>query len=277
MTAMDLHYTGQRNGKIAVIAGSGLEGIGDSFQVNDTTVFDEIDGLGACTVTGHAGKVLVCESGAREFFLVLGRRHVYEGGRYGMGWLIQWLARRGAGGLVVVSAAGGLRKSYPPGELVSVDGIIDLQNFPLLQRETWPVPRPQKDTGRVELAAAERGLGCPHAAPSPGLTAAVREAAVLAGVPLGRGTLACCAGPAYETPAEVVYLKRVGADLATMSSAPEVLFACRTGLEVAVIGAVTNYATRIGTAPVEHAGVLEKAGAMCEPLSRIIAELIEIG
>ena len=267
---------GPLRGRTAVIAGSGLEGIGDRFEINDTVAFDDIDGLGACTVAGHAGRVLCCRSGQKEFFLVLGRRHVYEGGRYGMGRLIRWLAGRGAADLVVVSAAGALNKSFPPGVLVSVNGIIDLQNFPMLQSSVWaargPAENPVQNTAS---AAAERGVGRPHTVPSPRLTAAVRRAAETAGVPMGRGTLACCTGPAYETPAEVIYLRRLGADLATMSSAPEVYFARRAGLEVAVVGAVTNYATGIGAGAVEHAGVLENAAVMCEPLARIVANLIE--
>lgn len=262
---------------LAVIAGSGLEGLGERFHVRRSVAFEDVDGLGACTVAGHQGRVLSCRLGDEHFFLVVGRRHVYEGGSYGMGRLVQWLAARGATGLLVLSAAGALKKAFPPGELVSVDGMFDLQNFPRLQNEFWAPPIPGVPGGRpLNPAVLERGAGGYRTETSPTLTAAVRTAAARAGIPLRRGILACCAGPAYETPAEVRYLTRLGADLATMSSAPEVLFARRSGLEVAVVAVVTNYGVGIGTTGVAHADVLEKAAAMAEPVARLITNLIDL-
>lgn len=267
--------------KIAVVAGSGLGGIGEFFRTESTVLFKDIKGVGKCTVGGHRGEVHFCRVGlqdgrgtkAKEFVLVLGRRHVYEGGSYGMGYLISWLAGAGVTDLVVISAAGGLKKVFPPGQLVSVCDIIDLQNFQRLQRTAAPGFNKPEDPGHQ--VARERGMPDNRHGLSRRLTAAVESAAKEAGRPLKRGTLACCSGPSYETPSEVRFLLELGADLATMSSAPEVVFGGLAGMEVAVIGAVTNPGTGVGLERLDHSGIIDTASGMTGDLSRVIMQLIK--
>jgi purine-nucleoside phosphorylase len=108
----------------------------------------------------------------------------------------------------------------------------------------------------------------------PGLCKKVEAAAKRAGVTLRRGTIVCAAGPTYETPAEVRWLQELGADLATMSAAPEVDCAARLGLRSAVIAAVTNPATGISHSVPGHDEVVEQAGRVAAVLGRIIKQLI---
>lgn len=320
---------------LAIIAGSGLEELGERlrnrFRFYETVAFEEIDGVGACTVAGHRGEVhlgfipggsgsdrgsipgegspagggpdrpeeraAAVEGrdgfGNRPVALVLGRRHVYEGGAMGMAPLMRWLDRRGIGDVVAVSAAGSVRETYGPGELVVIKDFIDLQD-----RDR---PRPGRRAGRSWASGHAGGrrsghtmreLDPPDGEQSPALERAagavrprlalrlvqkLESAANLAGVALPRGTLACAVGPAYESPAEIRALQEMGADVVTMSAAPEILYACELGMEIAVIAAVTNPGTGIGLEPPDHERVLRTADSMSGSLGDILTALVEQG
>ena len=122
----------------------------------------------------------------------------------------------------------------------------------------------------------ERGLKSGRLTIDRELSRWVERVALKVGHPCQRGTLACCSGPGYETSTEVRFLQGIGADLVTMSSAPEIAFAARLGMRVAVVGAITNPGTGIGQSRhgiLDHAEVLEAMSRMSGGLSRLIAEL----
>jgi purine nucleoside phosphorylase len=155
-----------------------------------------------------------------------------------------------------MSAAGSVHGGIDPGELVVIQEIIDLQNQP----------------GRYPGGGDKVRF---H--PSRPLTRQLEQAAARARRPFVRGTLACGAGPAYETPAEIFALQCMDADVATMSAAPEAWYGISYGMEVAVIAAVTNRGTGIGHEPPEHALVVNRAELMCLPLGDILLELAGAG
>ena len=270
---------------LAIIAGSGMGCLGPSLSARlsglETISFDQIDGLGSCTVDGHKGEVLAGrfdggkrdDEGGRRVAVVLGRRHAYEGGKLGMAPLMQWLAGRGLSSVVAVSAAGSVNAAIHPGELVIVKEIIDVQNREQLQ----PAFRSAR-TGEVPWGgepARERGGIGRTAAVSPRLTGALEAAARGAGVVLHRGLLACAAGPAYETASEVRALQLMGVDVATMSAGPEIQYAAELGMEIAIVAAVTNRCTGVGQERPDHGRVLEVAGEMCDTLANVVMQLIE--
>jgi purine nucleoside phosphorylase len=267
---------------LAIIAGSGMAALADRLASRladrQTVRFDEIDGVGACTVEGHRGEVWLgrLHDGSsrgrlgRRLALVLGRRHAHEGGELGMAALMRWLAARGVSDVVSVSAAGSLCRTLRPGELVVIRGLIDLQNRDSLQ----PGPRRPRvaDGFRGEGPALERGGGGRRAAVSARLTLELEAAARRVGVGLQRGVLACGAGPAYETRAEVGALQAAGADVATMSAAPEAQYASELGMEIAMVVAVTNWCTGIGSESPDHHRVLEEAGRTCGALAALLLQ-----
>ena len=261
---------------LAIIAGSGMGELGYHLVTRLTDVetisFGDIDGVGACTVDGHPGEVRIGRRGGiggRRIALVLGRRHAYEGGSLGMAPLMEWLAGRGLSNVVAVSAAGSLSGHLHPGELVVIKEIIDLQNRGLLQPAFRRLPA--RAGGRTQPARGGGRTACISAR----LSGALEVAARRAGVALQRGVLACGAGPAYETPAEVRALQTAGADVATMSAAPEVQYAAELGMEIAIVAAITNRCTGIGSEPPDHVRVLEIAGTMCRVLEDMLSQVIE--
>lgn len=263
---------GPRDG-LAVIMGSGLGGVesrlrerlGGLFTVGAHVRFEDIEGVGACTVAGHGGAVCVGEIGPVPLALVRGRRHVYEGGRFGMAALVRWLSENGIGDVVTVSAAGSVRGAVYPGQLIIIKEIIDLQNRDYLQprlREGGGGDCPDRAVARSRPVLSSR------------LARGLEAAAARAGVGLARGTVACVPGPAYESPAEIRALQALGADVVTMSAAPEVQLAAALGMEVAAVAAVTNPGTGIGLEPPNHGRVLEAAAAMSRSLGDVLAELV---
>lgn len=243
---------------LAVIAGSGMGAAAEGFHTNGCVSFADIAGVGRCTVDGHRGEVLLCDVDGIGVMFVLGRRHVYEGDPDAMRHLLRWIRQRGVTDLVVASAAGSLRTHITPGEFVVIRDAIDLQCRP---------PSP----GGPAVPRGERLL-CVHG----GLTHALEDAAWRAGVGCERGTLACLSGPAYESPAEVMAAQRTGADVVTMSAAPEILYAGECGMRVAALAAVTNHATGVGHAVPDHADVLANAWHMSRQLGQIVRQLVAI-
>jgi purine-nucleoside phosphorylase len=241
----------------AFIAGSGLGAVADGFDVEERVPFETIPGVGCATVPGHRGEVLRCRSAGATCWVVMGRRHIYEGDATPIRALVSWLAERGATDLVVTSAAGSLRTTLSPGDLVLVTGVLDLQS---------------QHVATGVATAPDRGLRRRNV--DTGLSRRIVEAAGRAGVALHSGIVACLDGPTYETPAEVAFLQTAGADFATMSAAPEIAAAAETGLRVACIGAITNPGTGIGNASPGHTEVLSAASAMAPVLGRIFLELV---
>jgi purine-nucleoside phosphorylase len=244
----------------ALIAGSGLGSVPDGLDVEARVPFEGIDGVGSATVAGHRGEVLRCRSGAAECWIVLGRRHRYEGSATPVAALVAWLAGCGVTDLLVTSAAGSLRTTLRPGELVLLSAVLDLQSGPPARAASGPPP--------------DGGRGARRPVLDRSLTDRVAAAAERAGVPLHRGVAACVDGPTFETPAEVAFLQGAGADVAAMSAAPEIGAACENGMRVACIGAVTNFGTGIGHATPGHDAVLSAAAAMSPPVGQVFMELI---
>lgn len=240
-------------GALAVIAGSGLGGVADAMVTRRVTPFADIPGVGACTVTGHTGEVREGTIGGRECRVVLGRRHGYEGEATAMDKLMAWLSARGVTDVLVTSAAGALRRSLEPGEIVVIRDLIDRQNL-----------------RRLEPGA---GNGA-KARLDPELTTAVERAALRAGVRVSRGSAVCGIGPAYETCAEVEALQVAAGDVATMSGAPEVAAAGRAGIRAAAAALVTNPCTGIASAIPDHAEVVRAAGDAAGKLALLVRQLI---
>jgi purine nucleoside phosphorylase len=234
------------------------------------TRFDEIEGVGACGVGGHAGEVREGKVGPRDGVVVLGRRHVYEGAADSVLRLVAWLAGRGVTDLVVTSAAGALHRGLVAGELVVVRDLCDRQNRPSLIRVEAGRAGGPVTPERASVANARTRL-------DRNLTASLERAATCARVAWQRGTLVCGAGPAYETLAEVRAYQESHGDVATMSGAPEIAAANRVGMRAAALAVVTNPCTGVAAAVPNHREVLEvgarAAGHVAEVIMQLFVEI----
>jgi purine-nucleoside phosphorylase len=232
--------------KIALVLGSGLGGFADEFAGAIKIPYSKLPNFPQSTAVGHAGQLVLGSVENVEVVGMQGRVHLYEG--YSAKEVVlpvRVFARMGVQAIVLTNAAGGIKKEFTQGRLVVISDHINLQGAnPLLgpNDENFGVRFPDMTSASDKkfraLALAEgRRLG----------------------INLGEGVYAALAGPSYETPAEIRYLRSIGADLVGMSTVPEVIAARHCGIRVLGISCVTNAAAGVLDQPLDHNEVLETA------------------
>jgi purine-nucleoside phosphorylase len=231
---------------IAVVLGSGLGAFADRLADASAVPYTTIPHWPASTVVGHAGTLVSGVVGGRGVLTLAGRAHYYEGHDLAtVTFGTRVLGRLGVKSLVLTNAAGGINTSFVPGTLMVIDDHINLM-------------------GSNPLVGAndERfGVRFPDmtAVYSPRLRAIADQAAAAAGVDVRHGVYVGLHGPSYETPAEIRYLRAIGADAVGMSTVPEAIVARHMGLEVLGISCITNPAAGVLPAPLHHDEVMEVA------------------
>lgn len=232
--------------RIALVLGSGLGAFAEEFSGATRIPYASIPHFPRSTAIGHAGQLVIGRVEGVEVAAMQGRVHLYEGySAKEVAFPVRVFARMGVKAVILTNAAGGIRKEFTQGRLVVISDHINLQaTNPLIGVNEerfgprFPDMTAAYDTSFRELTLAEgrrRGVG------------------------LGEGVYAALAGPSYETPAEIRFLKTIGADLVGMSTVPEVLAARHSGIRVLGISCVTNAAAGILDQPLNHKEVLETA------------------
>ena len=232
--------------KIALVLGSGLGAFADELAAATRIPYAKIPKFPRSTAIGHAGQMVLGIVEGIEVVGMQGRVHLYEGYSVpDVAFPVRVFARMGVKAVILTNAAGGIKKEFTQGRLVVISDHINLQGAnPLMgaNEEKFGPRFPDMSTAYDktfrELTLAEgRRLG----------------------IELGEGVYAALAGPSYETPAEIRYLRTIGADLVGMSTVPEVIAARHAGLRVLGISCVTNAAAGILDQPLDHKEVLVTA------------------
>ncbi|MDQ6828206.1 MAG: purine-nucleoside phosphorylase [Gemmatimonadota bacterium] len=231
--------------RIAIVLGSGLGDLVREITDVRSVAFADIPGFPAPTVEGHAGRLVAGKLGGSDVLALAGRFHMYEGHSADIAALPVRVAHAlGVRTLFVSNAAGGVRRSFRPGDLMLIEDQINLMfRNPLIGpvrsgEERFPDMSAPFDRDLLQL---------------------LREAALAAGVPIVEGVYCGLTGPSYETPAEVRMLERLGADAVGMSTVPEVIVARALGMRVAGVSCITNMAAGITGAVLGHREVIETA------------------
>jgi len=232
--------------KIALVLGSGLGAFADEFTGAVKIPYSKIPNFPQSTAIGHAGQLVLGTVEGVEVVGMQGRVHLYEGYSVkDVAFPVRVFARMGVQAIVLTNAAGGIKKEFTQGRLVVISDHINLQGANPLSGandENFGPRFPDMST------AYDRQLR----------TLALAEGRRL-GIHLGEGVYAALAGPSYETPAEIRYLRSIGADLVGMSTVPEVIAARHSGLRVLGISCVTNAAAGVLDQPLDHKEVLQTA------------------
>jgi purine-nucleoside phosphorylase len=246
--------------KIGLVLGSGLGAFADSLTEATRVPYVEIPTFPRSTAIGHAGQMVIGKSGSVEVAAMQGRVHLYEGcSAREVTFPIRVFARMGIGAVVLTNAAGGINLHYQQGALVAIRDHLNLQG-------QNPLVGPNDDRFGPRFPDMSEAY-------SKAYRAAAQEEAKRLGITLHDGIYAALLGPSYETPAEIRYLRTIGADLVGMSTVPEVLAARHMGLKVLAISCVTNMAAGIVDQPINHEEVLEtgqKVRGMFESLLRAV-------
>jgi purine-nucleoside phosphorylase len=232
--------------KIALVLGSGLGALADQFTDATRIPYARIPDFPRSTAIGHAGQLVIGKVDGIEVAAMQGRVHLYEGYSVkDVAFPIRVFARMGVKAVILTNAAGGIKREFTQGRLVVISDHINLQGVNPLTGPNdenfgprFPDMSAAYDKRFRELALAEGRL---------------------LKIELGVGVYAALAGPSYETPAEIRYLRSIGADLVGMSTVPEVIAAHHSGLRVLGISCVTNAAAGILDQPLDHKEVLETA------------------
>ncbi len=247
--------------RVAVVLGSGLGAFADELADRTEIPYSEIPGWPASTAIGHAGKLVFGKLGALDVAVMAGRVHLYEGYTpaqvtYG----VRVLGSRGVRSIVFTNAAGGINLELERGGLVLISDHINLQGSNPL------------------VGANDERLGPRFPdmseAYSRELRALAHEVGSEIGIRLAEGVYAAVLGPSYETPAEIRYLRTIGADVVGMSTVPEVIAANHMGMRVLGLSCVTNMAAGILPQKISHAEVLETGEMVRGTLVRFLKLLL---
>jgi purine-nucleoside phosphorylase len=247
--------------KIGVVLGSGLGSFANELTNATKIAYEKIPGFPCATAAGHAGKLIIGTLDAVPLAVMQGRAHLYEGHSVrDVVFPNRVLRRMGVRTVILTNAAGGIGERLRPGDLVLIRDHINLQGVNPLAGENdeqWGQRFPD-----MTCAYAEK------------YRAIARDEARKLGIELREGVYAGVAGPSYETPAEVRYLKAIGADLVGMSTVAETIAARHTDMGVLGISCVTNTAAGIAEGPIDHAEVLAAGERAQEKLGALLGAVI---
>jgi purine-nucleoside phosphorylase len=246
---------------IGLVLGSGLGAFADELTARKDIPYADIPGWPHSTAVGHAGKLIIGKLGDLDVAVMAGRAHLYEG--YSMQQVtfgVRVLHSIGARSMVFTNAAGGINLTLERGGLVLISDHINLQG-------ANPLVGPNDES-----------LGPRFPDMSDAYTKAYRDVAKRVAtelcIPINEGVYAAMSGPSYETPAEIRYLRTIGADVVGMSTVPEVIVANHMGVKVLGISCVTNMAAGILPQKINHEEVLETGAMVRDTLVKLLKALL---
>jgi purine-nucleoside phosphorylase len=246
---------------IAVVLGSGLGALACELSGSVEIPYCDLPGWPDSTAAGHAGKLVIGRLGERDVAVMAGRAHLYEGYSpaqvtYG----VRVLGALGVRAMVFTNAAGGINLSLERGGLVLISDHINLQGGN-------PLVGPNDDALGPRFPDMSDAY-------SESFRSTAKQVAMELGIAVQEGVYAALTGPSYETPAEIRYLRAIGADVVGMSTVPEVIVARHMGIEVLGISCVTNMAAGILPNKIDHQEVLETGAMVRDTLVRYLKNLI---
>ena len=249
---------------MAIVLGSGLGDFASSLEHATSIPYEAMPSWPASSVIGHEGRLVIGEVAGRGIAALSGRAHVYEGHDLRtVTFGIRVLGILGVRVLMLTNAAGGIHAGFNPGDLMVIDDHINLLG-------SSPLAGPNDERFGVRFPDLTNVY-------SPRLRHLADDTAARQGVTLRHGIYVACHGPSYETPAEVRYLRTIGADAVGMSTVPEAIVARHMNIEVLGISCITNFAAGVLPQPLNHDEVIETArrvrGKFVDLLTGIIAQV----
>src|SRR3954447_5076229 len=252
--------------KIGIVLGSGLGAFADSLVNSVRIPYGEIPGLPRSTALGHAGELVAGTFGQNgrilgDVVVMSGRFHLYEG--YSAQQVtagIQLFRELGVERVILTNAAGGINLAFAKGALVLISDHINLQGAnPLVGRNNDELgPRFPDMTEAYSSKLRE----------------IARKIADQTGVMLHEGVYAGLLGPNYETPAEIRFLRTIGADLVGMSTVAETIAANHMGMQVLGISCVTNMAAGLSGERINHQEVIEIGKRVSGTFQKLLTALL---
>jgi purine-nucleoside phosphorylase len=247
---------------VAIVLGSGLGDFAASIADATALNYTDIPHWPASTVVGHAGRLVIGTLGGKRVAALAGRAHFYEGHPLRtVTFATRVIATLGVRTLILTNAAGGINLTFTPGTLMVMDDHINLMGSnPLVGANDERFGPRFPDMSEVY---------------STRLRALAADVARAQGLALAHGIYAALHGPSYETPAEIRFLRTIGADAVGMSTAPEAIVARHMGVDVLGISCITNMAAGVLPQPLVHDEVMEVARRVRAEFCRLLEGIVE--
>ena len=247
---------------ILMILGSGLGQFGELVEDPILVPYPEIPHFRHSTAPGHKGRFVFGTIAGRKVAVMQGRIHLYEGytpeeAVYG----VRVMKLLGVKTMIVTNAGGAINLNYKPGQIMLISDHILL--FPVT-----PLTGPNEERFGTRFPDMSKAY-------SPALRQLARQTAAECGVHLNEGVYMYFPGPQYETPAEIRAARILGADMAGMSTVPEVIAARHCGMKVLGFSLATNMAAGILEQPLTEEEVLETGEACKESFGRLMLRILE--
>ena len=248
--------------KTAIVLGSGLGDFAGSLGAAVSMPYRDLPHWPASRVIGHEGRLVVGTSRGRTIAALAGRCHGYEGHDLRtVTFAVRALGLLGVRTLVLTNAAGGVNTGFSQGALMVIDDHLNLMG-------ANPLAGPNEDRFGPRFPDMTEVY-------SSRLRRIADDAARAMNFPLAHGVYAALLGPSYETPAEIRYLRTIGADAVGMSTVPEAIAARHMGIDVLGISCITNMAAGVLPKPLDHNEVMETARRIRGQFIALLEGIIE--
>jgi len=247
---------------VAIVLGSGLGDFAATLREAVAIPYTDIPNWPASTVVGHAGQLVIGTLAGKRVAALSGRAHFYEGhAMTTVTFATRVIGTLGIKKLILTNAAGGINLTFKSGTLMLMDDHINLMGTnPLVGANDDRFGPRFPDMTEVYSKRLRQLAG---------------DAARAHGLEVAHGVYAALHGPSYETPAEIRYLRAIGADAVGMSTAPEAIVARHMGIEVLGISCITNMAAGVLPQPLVHDEVMEVARRVRGEFSALLEGIVE--
>lgn len=250
---------------VALILGSGLGDLADMVEKPEYIPYTDLPYWPVSTVIGHKGRLVIGKLKGQVVMVLQGRSHYYEG--YSMAEVtlpVRVMQRLNIRNLIVTNAAGAIDPDYVPGDVMLITDHISLLGM--------TGPNPLRGPNIPELGERfpdmsqcyDRELG-----------RLAKEIAVQNDIVLRQGVYVGLSGPSFETPADLRFLRVIGADAVGMSTVPEVIVARHNRMRVLGFSGISNKANLDGSTETTHEEVLEAGRLIVPKLRKLILGALE--
>jgi purine-nucleoside phosphorylase len=249
---------------IGIVLGSGLGTLADSVASADIIPYGEIPNWPLSSVVGHKGRLVIGTLEEKCVLVMQGRTHYYEG--YSMDQVtfpIRVMQRLGIQTLIVTNAAGAINPEFQPGDVMMITDQINLIGMAGLN----PLRGPNLD----EFGERFPDMSQPFDVQ---LAETTRKVARDTSINLREGVYICLSGPSFESPADLRFLRLIGADAVGMSTVPEVIIARHGNLKVLGFSGISNKANLDGSTVTTHEEVLQAGEIIVPKLKTLICGVI---
>jgi purine-nucleoside phosphorylase len=251
--------------KIGMILGSGLGPLAEQVERPDYFPYHELPGWPVSTVEGHVGRLVIGELEGQPVVVMQGRAHYYEGYSISqVGLPIRVMQSLGAEVLIITNAAGAVNPEFEPGDLMLITDHINFVGMAGLN----PLRGPNLDTFGPRFPDMSRVYDRQ-------LADIARKAAADNDIALREGIYICLAGPSFETPADLRFLRGIGVDAVGMSTVPEATVARHGGMRVMGVSGISNKANLDGETLTTHEEVLEAGKLLVPKLSQLVRGVLQ--